>query len=60
MDSLTFELKGKICASVHFDPSPGNMCITIMALIFSMLGCCVSGLELVSCLGISKKVSLGV
>ena len=60
MDSLTFELKSKICASIHFDPSFGNMCITIMALSFCMLGCCASGLESVSCLGTSKKLNLGV
>ena len=38
----------------------GNMCITIMSLSFSMLVSCVSSLEYVSCLGISKKLSLGV
>ena len=58
MDPLKFELKGKGCESIHFDSSFSNMCITIMALSVSMLGCCVSGLELVSCLGTSKKLSL--
>ena len=37
----------------------GNLCITIMSLSFSMLVSCVSGLESVSCLGTSKKLSLG-
>ena len=37
-----------------------NMCITIMSLSFSMLVSCVSGLEYVSSLGTSKKLSLGV
>ena len=60
MDPLKFEPKGKGCESVPFDPSFGNMCITIMALSVSMLGCSVSGLESVSCLGTSKKLSLGV
>ena len=38
----------------------GNMCITIMSLSFSMLVSCVSSLESISCLGTSKKLSLGV
>ena len=46
--------------SVHFDPSFGNMCITIMALSCSMLGCYVLGLESISYLGTRKKLSLGV
>ena len=60
MDPLKFGKKGMVCELVNFDPSFGNMCIIIMALSFSMLGCCVSGLESVSCLGTSKKLSLGV
>ena len=60
MDPLKFESKGKGYESIHFDPSFNNMCITIMALSVSMLGCCVSGLESVSCLGTSKKLSLGL
>ena len=60
MDPLKFESKGKGCESVHFEPSFSNMCITIMALSVSMLGCCVSGVESISCLGIRKKLSLGV
>ena len=60
MDPLKFESKGKGCESVHFYHSFVNMCITIMALSVSMLSCCVSGLESVSCLGTSKKLSLGV
>ena len=60
MDPLKFESKGKGCELVHFDPSFSNMCITIMPLSVSMLGCCVSGVESVSCLGTSKKLSLGV
>ena len=38
----------------------GNMRITIMSLSVSMLVSCVSGLEFVSCLGTSKKLSLGL
>ena len=38
----------------------GNMCISIMSLSFSMLVSCVYGLESVSCLGTSKKLSFGV
>ena len=38
----------------------GNMRITIMSLSVSMLVSCVSGLESVSCLGTSKKLSLGL
>ena len=38
----------------------GNMFITIMSLSVSMLVSYVSGLEFVSCLGTSKKLSLGV
>ena len=38
----------------------GNMCITIMSLSVNMLVSCVSGLESISCLGINKKLSLGV
>ena len=56
MDPLKFESKDKGCELVHFDLSFSNMCITIMALSVSMLGCCVS----VSYLGTSKKLSLGV
>ena len=59
-DPLKFETKGEICESVHFDPFFGNMCITLMLLSFSMLFSYVSGLEFVSCLGTSKKLSLGV
>ena len=32
MDLLKFEQKGKICESVHFDPSSVSMCITILVL----------------------------
>ena len=60
MDPLKFESKGKGCKLVHFDPSFNNMCITIMVLSVSMLGCCVSSVESVSCLGTSKNLSLGV
>ena len=38
----------------------GNMCITIMSWSVSMLVSCVSSLESVSFLEISKKLSLGV
>ena len=38
----------------------GNMCITIMSLGFSILVSCVSSFESVSCLRISKKLSLGM
>ena len=38
----------------------GNMCITIMSLSVSMSVSYVSGLESVSCLEKSKKLSLGV
>ena len=38
----------------------GNMCITIMSLSVSMSVSYVSGIEYVSCLGTSKKLSLGV
>ena len=51
MDPLKIESKGKGCESVHFYPSFSNMCITIMAFSFSMLGCCVSGVESVFLLG---------
>ena len=60
MDPLKFVKKGKICELVHFDPSFGNMRITIMSLSVSMLVSCVSSLEFVSCLVISKKLSLRV
>ena len=60
MDPLKLESKGKSCESVHFDPSFSNMCITIMALSVIMLGCCVSSVESISCLGTSKKLSLRV
>ena len=35
-DLLKFEQKGKICESVHFDPSSVSMCITILVLGYSM------------------------
>ena len=60
MDPLKFETKGKICESVHFYLSFGNMCIALVSLSFRMLFSCVFGLEYVSCLGTSKKLSLGV
>ena len=60
MNPLKFVKKGKLYESVHFDPSFWQHGITIMLLSFSMLVSCVSSLESVSCLGTSKKLSLGV
>ena len=47
-------------SSVHFDPSFWQHVHHTRVVEFSMLFSCVSGLEYVSCLGTSKKLSLGV
>ena len=47
-------------SSVHFDPSFWQHVHNTCVFEFSMLFSCVSGLESVSCLGTSKKLSLGV
>ena len=45
---------------VHFDPSSWQHVHHPRVVKFIMLFSCVSGSEFVSCLGISKKLSLGV
>ena len=47
-------------SSVHFLSFLLETCASPCVVEFSMLFSCVSGLESVSCLGISKKLSLGV
>ena len=46
-------------SSVDIDPSLWQHVHHILVVEFSMLFSCVSGLESVSCLGTSKKLSLG-
>ena len=47
-------------SSIHFDPSFLKHVHRTRVIGFSMLFSYVSGLEYVSCLGASKKLSLGV
>ena len=60
MDPPKFVKKGNICESIHFDPLFWKHVHHNHVVECCMSVSYVSGIEYVSCLGTSKKLSLGV